>query len=102
MQHYLRKYRDALRAVCCQHGATEQRLDELLQAMGAQPMEARCGRVLPPGAADAHAARSDVAELASRAARTRPDWLLGLLSRLRAPAVGAAEQRASRAQDESV
>ena len=91
-QHFLRRYRDAFRAVCCQHNATQRRLDVLLQAMGAPPMEARRGRLLPPPPwrSREHAAK------AGEAAEARPPppprwlrWLQVLLSRVRAPRASA-------------
>ena len=86
-QHFLRKYRDAFRAVCCQHGATMERLDVLLQSMGAQPLLTRRAGVLAPGGAAQHAARTEEAERKAAAARRMPQWLRGLLSRLRSPDV---------------
>ena len=97
-QHFLHRYRDAFRAICCQHGATQRRLDVLLQAMGAQPMEARRGRLLPPWRA--REAREGEKEAEAReAASCPPRWLLVLLSRLRAPRVAAELSPGAAAED---
>jgi len=90
-QHFLRRYRDAFRAVCCQHNATQRRLDVLLQAMGAPPMEARRGRLLPlpPWRARDHAAKASEAALARPTPPRWLRWLQVLLSRVRAPRVSA-------------
>ena len=71
--------------MCCQHGATQQRLDVLLQAMGAQPMEARRGRLLPPLPPPPWRK----CEHAAEKKKAQPRWLQVLLSRLRAPRVAA-------------
>jgi hypothetical protein len=85
-QHFLRKYRDAFRAVCCQHGATQRRLDELLQAMGAAPLVSRRGEaILPRARAAAHEARAAFAERRQAAARIVPEWARALLARMRTP-----------------
>jgi hypothetical protein len=101
-QHFLRKYRDAFRAVCCQHGATQRRLDELLQAMGAPPLVARRGEaVVPRALAAAHEARVAFAERRQAAARRVPEWARALLSRMRTPQGMAAQcqERRERADD---
>ena len=88
-QHFLRRYRDAFRAVCCQHNATQRRLDVLLQAMGAPPMEARRERLLPPPPWRRGAKAHDEAAQAKKPAPRWLRWLQVLLSRVRAPRVSA-------------
>lgn len=87
-QHFLRRYRDALRDVCCENSATQQRLDELLQAMGAAPLVSRRGRLLPRGAVEEHEARATEREreaCAAAQAGRLPRWARILLARLRSP-----------------
>jgi hypothetical protein len=83
--------------VCCQHGATQQRLDALLQAMGSQPMEAGRRRLLP--LPPPSRARENAAKERRAAARAGPRWLQVLLSRLRAPRVAAELNPAPRTAD---
>ena len=84
--------------MCCQHNATQQRLDVLLQAMGAQPMEARRGPLLPLPPLPWRA--REAAKEKEATARAVPRWLQVISSRLCAPRVAA--ERSLPADDDNV
>lgn len=100
MSTLILRYRDAFRAICCQHNATHQRLDVLLQAMGAEAMVTRRGRLQLPTPPWARAKEAKAA--ADAKARAPPRWLQVLLSRLRAPHAAAEVSPDKRSAEDQV